>query len=308
MKKHLLTFLAIGSLLLSGCVSGSDAAPQVPQSTKAPGETPPGGSEEASATIPSGPLAVSEVILPSFMSQCGSQERLIRNFESGNFEEAFSALQETAIEADTLSTSWRERRILLAGGVVGVVANWADNAKGVALVATRDFAMSSEFEFLSGLEGKNRAQFSTLVDRVFESILLECQLEELYLSTQLRFDQGQVLVAEIGVAVQELRPVPTRTVKAADLTKKAWTEYGSLGIWRFGKDCSNSIGSCTSGDFNFDAPCSSVFVEVNFINDSGVYYSAIDSLRNVKVGEKATFKLQAIGQATSFRLSKVTCF
>ena len=256
---------------------------------------------------PTGPSTLDEVVLPSFLDRCAAQGKLIDSFDADAFEKAFEILE--SAEAD--SGSWDAANTLNSGRAPTTGTDsykWTDNVKGVALVATRDFASSSEFEFLSGLEGESRFEFSQLIDRVFDAILQECQLEDDYLGVRARIDEGQVLLAERAAELQASKPVPTQSVEAADLTRQVWKKYGSVGNWRFGKDCGSRIGACTLIEVEFARSCSSVYVEANFTNNSGVYYSAIDSLSNIERGQKAVFKLQAIGQGVSVQLSNISCF
>jgi len=297
MKKRLLFMTAI--LVLSGCSPHLDTQPVEADE--------PVGVEATVEPTPTGPLSVDEIAIPSLLNRCEAQTGIIERFDKDAFEEAFKTVESSDLESKT----WREEWTLSSGLDNSERVSqsiWTDDVRGVALVATREFASTSQFEFVSDLENKSKYEFSKLVDRVLDSILVECNLQNSFLAIKARVAEGQVLLVERSTERQMANPPATDpSWKAADLTRQVWKSYGSIGDWRLGRDCSSSIGACSLVEVDFAKSCSSVFVEMNFLNSSGVYYSAIDSLRNVRAGQMATFKLQAIGRGTSVQLTKITC-
>jgi hypothetical protein len=242
---------------------------------------------------------VYEIELPSFLEICSSLQAQIELFDSERYAEAFDQLKAKK------TVTFLDYEPIRTGFFDYFESPWDERVLGPAIVATREFLQQSPNKYLNSLESDSRSEFTLLSKRVRDEALLNCGIQETYLENLTQLTRGRTYVSELLVAEQKARPVPTSTIKAADVN---WKSYSQIGQWRWGADCSNSIGSCKEVVIKFSTPCSTVYVEANFSVNGSVVDSSIDALQNVSIGQQGRFTLQSTSRGDSVSLTSITCF
>jgi hypothetical protein len=242
---------------------------------------------------------VDEIELPSFLEICSSLQTQIEQFDSERYAEAFDQLKAKR------TVTWLDYQPIRTGLFDYFESSWDEKVLGPAIVATREFLQQSPNKYLNSLESDSRSDFTLLSKRVRDEALLNCGIQEPYRENLTQLTKGRTYVSELLVAQQEARPVPTSTIKAADVN---WKSYSQIGEWRWGADCSNSIGTCKEVIVKFSKSCSTVYVEANFSFNGSVVDSSIDALQNVSMGQKGRFTLQSSSRGDSVSLTSITCF
>lgn len=245
------------------------------------------------------------VELPSFEPKCNAQLKLFERLNQEEYAEKFAAVE----KAESWRSFYYEALYLEAGWSTEAAGwgKWDDQVRGIAVVKAREFLGTSEDMTIRGLETENRADFWSFVERVFQKILDDCDLQEEYLTRLEILSSGRLLVAEKKEAQisDEMRKQFAKSLAESAAGRDALREEFD---WQWGGDCSTSFGYCKEVLVNVNKSCSTVFVEGNFRLGKTVVDSAIDSMRNLSAGSTGRFQLRTFENADTVQVTRISCY